>query len=73
MHPINTPKNMYNRSSPLLKVNIEYSSSKPVKIQNNMSSIYVIISFVLKLFLKILKISNKIPIKKPFITNIKKI
>lgn len=64
--PKNTPKNIYKRISPLLNVNIEYNNETPVKIQNNMSSKYVVISFVLKLFLNTLKISNKIPIKIPF-------
>ena len=66
-HPKKTPKNIYNRISPLLNVNIEYNNKIPVKIQNKMSSIYVVISFVLKLFHKKKKISNNIPIKIPFI------
>ena len=37
----------------------------PVKIQNNASSIYVIISGVLNVFLRTLKISNNIPINIP--------
>ena len=50
---------------------IEYNNNKPVKIQNIRSSVYVIISDVLKLFLNILNMSNNRPIKIPFIVNIK--
>ena len=63
--PIKTPKSINNRISPLLNTNIEYSIIAPVKIQNIISSIYVIKSFVLKLFLRILKKSNNKPINIP--------
>ena len=53
-------------NSPSLNLNVEYRIKKAVKIQNTMSSIQVIISFVLKDFLSILKTSNKMEIKKPF-------
>ena len=45
---------------------MEYNINKPVMIPNTMSSIYVTKSGVLKLFLKILKLSKIMPIKKPF-------
>ena len=67
MMPINRNK----RISPLLNTNIEDKIIHPVKIQNNMSSIYVIKSFVLNVFLNILKKSNNSPIKKPFTINIR--
>ena len=69
--PIKIPKNINSRISPLLKVNIENNNIKPVKIQNKISSIYVKMSFVFIVFLKILKKSNNNPIKIPFITKIK--
>ena len=50
---------------------IENNNNNPVITPNAISWIYVIISGVLKLFLKILKQSKIIPIKKPF--NIKAI
>ena len=50
---------------------IKDNNIKPVKIQNIRSSVYVIISDVLKLFLNILNMSNNRPIKIPFIVNIK--
>ena len=59
------------RISPLLNVNVLYSMINPVKIQNMMSWIYVIMSFVLNDFLRILKKSNKSPIKIPLSMKIK--
>lgn len=54
------------RNSPLLNLNIVYKIIPPEISQNKTSWIYVIISLVLKDFLNILKISNSMPIKKPF-------
>lgn len=48
--PKTTPRNMNNLSSPLLNLKIEYNRIDPLKIQNIISSIYVIKSGVLKLF-----------------------
>ena len=59
------------RISPLLNVNVLYNMINPVKIQNMMSWIYVIMSFVLNDFLRILKKSNKSPIKIPLSMKIK--
>ena len=60
--------NIKNRISPLLNTNIEYNIIIPVIIQNNISSIVVIMSDVLKLFLNILKMSKTKPILIPFNT-----
>lgn len=65
------PKNTNKRNSPLLNVNIEYKIINPVKIQNSMSSRYVIKSFVAITFLDILKKSNNKPINIPLIIKIK--
>ena len=54
-----------------MNLKIEYNINNPVIIPNRTSSIYVTKSGVLKLFLKILKQSKIMPIKKPF--NIKAI
>ena len=54
----------------LLKQKIKYKLIIPVRIQNITSSIHVIKSDVLNDFLNILNISNKIPIKIPFIIKI---
>ena len=51
--------------SPLLKNQILYKINIPVKIQNKISSIYVIVFEVFILLLKILKKSNKTPITTP--------
>lgn len=64
--PINIPININNLNSPLLNLKIEYRSINKVSIQKIISWIEVIKFEVLKLFLKILNISNKIPIIKPF-------
>ena len=56
---------MYKRISPVVKVNIVNSISRPVKSQNNTSSIYVKKFGILKFFLDILKMSNNIPIQIP--------
>lgn len=69
--PIITPINMKKRISPLLKVNIEYSTKTPVRIQNNISSMYVTKFDVLKLFRNILKKSNNKPIIIPSKVKIK--
>ena len=66
------PKKIYALISPLLNLNIEYSTIVPVITQKITSSIYVIKSLVLKDFLSILNISNIKPIKKPFRIKIKK-
>ena len=62
---------MYNLNCPLLNLNIEYIMSNADIIQNKISSNDVIRLDVLKLRLKILNISNIIPIKMPFIIKIK--
>ena len=51
--------------SPLLKNQILYKINIPVKIQNKISSIYVIVFEVFILLLRILKKSNKTPITTP--------
>jgi len=56
---------MYKRTSPVVKVNITYKTKMPLKIQNSISSIYVIIFGVLNDFLVILNISNSSPITTP--------
>lgn len=53
---------MYKRIWPSAHKNIVASIIAPVKIQNKMSSIYIIIFGVLKLFLVTLKKSNNNPI-----------
>lgn len=60
------PTNINALNLPLLNLNTEYSTIKALKIQKIISSILVTKSLVLKDFLSILKISNNIPIKKPF-------
>lgn len=70
--PIKTPKNRNTLISPLLNFIIEYKSNNPVIIPNKTSSMYVIKSGVLKLFLRILKQSKSIPIKTPLRMKIKK-
>ena len=60
--PIIIPINMKNRISPLLNIKIVYNTKNPVRIQNNISSMYVTKFDVLKLFLNILKKSNNNPI-----------
>ena len=52
------PIKINNLNSPLLNKNIDTSNIIPVVIPNIISSIFVIISDVLKLFLNILKISK---------------
>ena len=69
--PIANPRNIKNRISPLLKVNIEYNIRNPVRIQNIISSMYVTKLGVLKLFLSILKKSKIKPIINPSKANIK--
>lgn len=63
-----TNKNALN--SPLVNLNTEYNIINAVITQNRISSIYVTILLVLNDFLSILKMSNKIEIKKPFSINI---
>ena len=63
--PVINIKIMYNRISPSVHITVVAKIIKPVKIQNNASSIYVIIFGVLKLFLVILNMSNKMPILIP--------
>lgn len=72
-NPIKTPKNKNSLISPLLNFIIEYKSNNPVIIPNKMSSIYVAKSGVLKLFLRIRKQSNEIPIRTPLRIKAKKI
>lgn len=69
--PIPKPKNIKSLKLPSEKLYIQYIMLNPVNIQNMISSIFVIKFIVLKDFLKILKKSNKIPIKIPFKVNIK--
>ena len=69
--PKNIPINIYNLNCPLLNLNIEYITSNADNIQNSTSSRDVIKFEVLKVLLNILNISNIIPIKTPFIMNIK--
>lgn len=64
------PINIYALNSPLLNLNIEYNIMTADKIQNKTSSKQVIKSLVLKDLRSILKKSNKIEIKKPFIIKI---
>ena len=70
---INVPninvKIIYNRIWPSVNVIIVYSNTKPVKIQNKISSIYIKIFGILKAFLVILNISNKNPTTNPHIAN----
>ena len=67
------PIKIYSLNSPLLNLNTQNRIKIPVIIQNIKSCKYVIISDVLKAFLKILKQSKNIPIKKPVNIKIKKI
>ena len=69
--PIPKPKNIKSLKLPSEKLYIQYIMLNPVNIQNMISSTFVIKFIVLKDFLKILKKSNKIPIKIPFKVNIK--
>lgn len=57
-------------NSPLVNLNTEYNIINAVITQKRISSIYVNILLVLNDFLSILKMSNKIEIKKPFNINI---
>lgn len=65
------PKNIYPLIMPLLNIKTVYNIIPVVNIQNIMSSIAVTILPVKKLFLSILKQSNKIPIIIPSTINIK--
>lgn len=69
--PIIMPKNIYIRISPSLKYHILYIISVPVNNQKTISSIYVMILDVLKLFLNALNISNNAPMSIPVIENIR--
>ena len=67
------PKNIYHLISPLLNINMEYTSIIPAIIQYRISCKMVIKSDVLKLFLNILNISNNIVNNIPTNVKIKKL
>ena len=73
INPNNIPKKIYSLNSPSVNSKIEYISISPLSIQNIMSCKFVIIFENLKLFRSILKVSNNIPINKPFNMKIKKV
>lgn len=66
------PIKIYPLSPPLLKVKMLNKRMQPVTSQNRKSWTYVIMSFVLKLLLKMRNMSNTMPITIPVKINSKK-